>query len=756
MPRNRLMNVFTLLAAFVLVSLAMGMVVAGLALPALGAAGKATTSSIKMFNDLPGDFQMNPLAQQSRILAADNTVIATPYNENRIVVPLSRIAPIMQKAQIAIEDERFYQHGGVDPRGLLRAVASNQLSSSGVQGASTLTQQYVKVALQDEALSSGDPSAAQQQVTQTGMAGYVRKLQQLKYAISLEQKYTKDQILDGYLNLVYYGDQVYGIEAAAQHYFSVPASQLTVAESALLAGVVNQPGTTDPVNNPKAAIARRNVVLQKMLDQGYITQKQFSDAVNTPIEKMLKVKDISSSCATSKYPYFCDYVTQWLRQQPALGATVKQREGALKSGGLTIKTSFNPKYAAVLDASIKAKVPVGNSAKVDAAGIIIQPGTGLILASGQNTKYSLKPGAGNTTVNYTTPSGGNGGVQIGSTAKAFAVITALENGYKIDSSINLPTYNGKAGNKGTIPVRVFTHSQFSDACGLGRGDPPWLVGNDVYVPPHLMSLSQALGESVNTAFATLGSGVGVCKIADTMTKVGLVQGAGKPLERVPSGIILGSNDVTPLTLANAYATVASGGKYCEPRPVSQILDSNNKAMPLKVSPCKQVMSKDVAAATTKVLQAVFDKNGTAENAGLAGGRPAAGKTGTTDNAVQTWFVGYTPSLVTAIWVGSISTNTHYLTDLRIGDTFYKGTIFGGTLAAPIWKTTMDTILKGQPIQQFPQPSDSMYDDPSHKNDPNWVNTGSIIEGKNMRSYSGYRSTNDGNSSSTNGDGSGND
>lgn len=733
---RRLSAVLTLLGAFVVVAVVMGLVMAGLALPALGAAGKATTSSIKMFNDLPGDFQMNPLAQQSRILAADNTVIATPYNENRIVVPLSRIAPIMQKAQIAIEDERFYEHGGVDPRGLLRAVASNQLSSSGVQGASTLTQQYVKVALLDQALSSGDPSSAQQQITQSGMAGYVRKLQQLKYAINLEQKYTKDQILEGYLNLVYYGDQVYGIEAAAQHYFSVPASQLTIPEAALLAGVVNQPGTTDPINNPKAAIARRNVVLQKMYEQGYISQKQLTDAINTPIEKMLKVKNVSSSCANSKYPYFCDYVTQWLKQQPALGDTVKQREGKLKSAGLTIKTSFNPKYAAALDKAIKAKVPVGNSAQVDSAGIVIQPGTGLVLASAQNTKYSLKPGAGNTTVDYTVASGGNGGVQIGSTAKAFAVITALENGYKIDSSIQMPSTNDK--NQYDTPVHTFTSKQFHDGCGLTPGV-PWQVGNDVYIQPRLMSLSQALGESVNTAFATLGSGVGVCKIADTMTKVGLVQGGGEPLERVPSGIILGSNDVTPLTLANAYATVASGGKYCTPRPVTQILDSNNKPMALKVDPCKQVMSKDVAAATTKVLQSVFEKNGTAENADLAGGRPAAGKTGTTDNAVQTWFVGYTPSLVTAVWVGSIKTNTHYLVDIKLGGTFYKGTVFGGTLAAPIWKTAMDAMLKGTPVQQFTAPPDSMYDNPEHKDDPNWVNSQSIIEGTNMPKRSYYNS-----------------
>lgn len=719
---QRISHVFALLAGFLAVSMAMGLVIAGLALPALGAAGSATTSSIKMFNDLPGDFQMNPMAQQSRILAIDNTVIATPYNENRIVVPLAKIAPIMQKAQVAIEDERFFEHGGVDPRGVLRAIASNQLSNTGVQGASTLTQQYVKVALQEQALSSGNTTAAQAQITQSGMAGYVRKLQQLKYAINLEQKYTKDQILEGYLNLVYYGDQVYGIEAAAEHYFSVPASQLTIPEAALLAGVVNQPGTTDPVNNPKAAIARRNVVLGKMLEQKYITQQQYQDAINTPIEKMLKVKSVSSSCANSKYPYFCDYVTQWLRQQPALGATVKEREGALKSGGLTIKTSFNPKYAATLDAQIKAKVPVGNTAGVDSAGIIIQPGTGLVLATGQNTKYTLKAGAGNTTVNYTTPSGGNGGVQFGSTAKMFAVVTALEKGYKIDSSVNVPPMNT---NVDGTEARAFTHREFNDGCGLPRGSKPWTVENDVFVRPGPISLSAALGGSVNTAFATAGSGLGVCDIRDTMIKFGLVQGAKDPLNKTPSGTILGTNDITPITLANAYATIAAGGKYCAPRPVVSITDANGKALALKISPCKQIISQDVAAATTKVLESVFTSGATADGLDLAG-RPAAGKTGTTTGAAQTWFVGYTPSVTTAIWVGSIKGSSKPLKDVRIGKTYYSGYVFGGTLAAPIWKATMDQILKGTPVQQFQEPSDAMYNDPSHKDDPNWVDRDSVI------------------------------
>lgn len=722
---RRITHVFTLLAAFLVVSLAMGLVVAGLALPALGAAGSATTSSIKMFNDLPGDFSLNPIAGQTRILAADNSVIATPYNDNRIPVPLSKVSPIMQKAQIAIEDERFYEHGGVDPRGVLRAIASNQLSSSGVQGASTLTQQYVKVALQEQALNAGDSAAAQEQVTQQGMAGYVRKLQQLKYAVNLEQKYTKNQILEGYLNLVYYGDQAYGIEAAAQHYFSIPASKLNVAESALLAGVVNQPGTTDPVNNPKAATARRNVVLGKMLEQKYITQKQYQDAVNTPVEKMLKVSSVSQTCAQSKYPYFCDYVKQWLRQQPALGATTTEREGLLKSGGLTIKTSFNPKYAAIIDKQIRAKIPVGNSARVDSAGIMIQPGTGLVIASGQNTKYSFKSGAGNTAINYTIPSAGNQGVQIGSTAKLFAVVTALEKGYKIDSSVDVPAMNSSVD--GSL-AKAFTHAQFPDACGIGRRDPAWKVANDVFVRPGPLSLSSALGGSVNTAFATIASGLGVCNIRDTMIRFGLVQGTNTPLNKTPSGIVLGTNDITPVTLANAYATIAAGGKYCAPRPVTQVLDANNKPIDLKLPPCRQIVSKEVADATTKIMQSVFSAGATADGSALADSRPAAGKTGTTNGAVQTWFVGYTPSITTAIWVGSSTGDSKHMKNIRIGSTYYSGYIFGGTLAAPIWKSVMDEALKGTPVQQFEEPPDSMYNDPSHKGDPKWVDKDSVIRG----------------------------
>ncbi|MDQ2851879.1 MAG: transglycosylase domain-containing protein, partial [Actinomycetota bacterium] len=253
---NRLGSVLTLLVALIATAMVMGLLAAGLLIPAVGSAGLASNGSIALFNGLPATFAMNPLAQQSRILAADGSTIATPFNENRVVVPLSKVAPIMRKAQVAIEDQRFYQHGAIDPKGLLRAVSSNA-QGGGLQGASTLTQQYVKVALENQARDAGNTNAANRAVTQDGLQGYVRKLQQLRYAIALEKKYSKDQILDGYLNIVYFGDQQYGIEAAAEHYFSVHASQLTLPEAALLAGVVNAPTTFDPVTNPKNSTARR-------------------------------------------------------------------------------------------------------------------------------------------------------------------------------------------------------------------------------------------------------------------------------------------------------------------------------------------------------------------------------------------------------------------------------------------------------------------------------------------------------------------
>src|SRR5690349_18553243 len=335
-------NVVSLLGAFVATAMVMGLLTAGLLIPAVGATGSAANSGVKMFDDLPGEFTATQLSQQSTIKDARGGILATPQQENRIIVNLKQVAPIMQKAQIAIEDSRFYEHGGVDPRGIMRAAASNAQGGD-VQGASTLTQQYVKLTLQENALRANDEEAAQAAVRKSA----ARKIQEIKYAVTLEKEMTKDQILQGYLNLAYYGDLAYGVEAAAQHYFSVHASQLNLSQAALLAGLVQNPGTTDPIHHPEKAQARRDVVLDRMHTLGIIKDKDWLAAKKIPVKKMLKIKYPKSNCSASTEPYFCSYVMAYLKDTSnhaldALGKSVPERTKNITQGGLTIQTTLDP------------------------------------------------------------------------------------------------------------------------------------------------------------------------------------------------------------------------------------------------------------------------------------------------------------------------------------------------------------------------------------------------------------------------------
>ncbi|MEO8749148.1 MAG: transglycosylase domain-containing protein, partial [Allobranchiibius sp.] len=624
--------------------------------------------------------------------AADGSTIATPFNENRVVVPLSKVAPIMRKAQVAIEDQRFYQHGAIDPKGLLRAVSSNA-QGGGLQGASTLTQQYVKVALENQAIAAGNTKSASRAVTQAGLQGYVRKLQQLRYAIALEKKYSKDQILDGYLNIVYFGDQQYGIEAAAEHYFSVHASQLTLPEAALLAGVVNQPTSFDPVTNPKDSQARRNTVLQAMLQQKIITHQQYSAAVALPVSKMLKLKNVSGNCSSSQYPYFCNYVTNWLYQQPALGTTRAARMATLKSGGLTIKTTFQPKMAAIINAQLRAKVPTHNQYGINGAAAMIQPGTGDIIATGQNTSYSNTNSNGKTSLDLA-----NSNFTFGSSAKYFSIVTALQRNVSPNNTIDVPPQDITTVDN--QPGTAFPFKDFAGPCYRPpRGT--FQMGNDFPVSPGPMTYARATAWSVNTAFTQLATQVGMCNIVDTMVKLGLTR---SDLQITPAAVVLGVGQTSPIQLANAYATAAAGGKYCPPRPVLSMVDGNGKKLPISGVTCKQVMTPAVAAQVDQIFQAVLNPNdpkATGSGSALANNRPAAGKTGTVTGAKNIWFVGYTPQLATAVWIGHGSGAQPDLKNITLAGTSYPGYLFAGSIAAPTWKAIMDAALKGQPVQQFP-------------------------------------------------------
>ena len=690
-------NIVSLLGAFLATSVVLGLLGAGLMMPVAGAAGATARQGVHVFDDLPGEFTRTPLSQQSRILASDGTVIATPFDENRIIVPLAQIAPVMRQAQLAVEDSRFYEHGGVDLYGVGRAFVAN-LGGGYTQGASTMTQQYVKITLQENALRNNDRAGALAATAKS----YTRKLQELKYAVTLEKNLTKNQILEGYFNLVYYGDQAYGVEAAARHYFGVSAAKLSLVQAATLAGLVQRPSTSDPIRHPAAALARRNIVLDRMHKLGLITDKAWTAAKKTRM--VTHPKPAQSSCALSPYPYFCSYVSAWLLDQPALGKTRADRLEKINRGGLTIKTTLNPKMQLAAQQELIAKVPIGNPADIGAAAAVVEPGTGHVLAIAQNTTFSLKSGIrGKTSVNWAVDQryGGSGGFAFGSSAKMFAVAEALRSGMPINSIIYARPADA------THPAYFFPHEFTEKACRIFS---PWAVHNDEGTRNGPISLTDATAYSVNTAFAGLVAKLGPCKVRDLMTLMGLHKGNGTLITAGPSATTLGSDSVSPLTLASAYATVASGGTYCPPIPVVSITTGDHKALKLPKNQCKKVLDTDVANGVTQILKAVIT-SGTGYGNSLAGGRPAAGKTGTAGNSLptggtnETWFVGYTPQLSTAVWVGTPDDprNAARMFNLRLGGTFYWGEVFGATIAAPIWKRIMDRASAGMPLRDFAEP-----------------------------------------------------
>ncbi len=688
-------GVISLLGAFLASALVLGLLAAGLVMPAVGATGALARSGVDVFNELPSEFTTNPLAQGSTIYAADGkTIIATPQLQNRKIVPLSKVAPIMREAQVAIEDHRFYEHGGIDIQGTLRALISNLRSGSSV-GASSLTQQYVKVSLQYSALSQGDEKAAAEAVKKD----YLRKLKELKYAITLEKKLTKDQILEGYLNLVYYGDRAYGVEAASQHYFSIPASKLSLSQAALLAGLTQNPGTTDPVNNPKRAIARRDVVLDRMHELKRISDKDWQAAKKRTLKQDLRVSNPKSTCLASEYPYWCDFIINYLLEMPQLGKTVEERRRLIYQGGMTVVTTLDPKLQDYAEKEVTKKVPIGNSERIGAAAYVADPNTGHVLAFAQNTQYSLtKDSGGQTGVGWALDKryGASGGFFFGSTAKAFSLVTAMESGLTTSASVVAKAAGGNA-------QAVYTPKEWPGGtanCGPGS---PWRVHNDSPFGGGRISLMEATAKSTNTAFVALAEQLGGCKVRDTMMRLGLHQADGSEIGRYAPQYILGASDVSPQGVAHAYGVLAADGKKCPIVAVTKIT-VGGKNMALPKTNCPQVVDPDVVHATDKFLEYNMTHGSGIRNQLADGKRQSAGKTGTADNNNESWFVGYTPQLVTAVWVGTpYDPIGRVMKNITVGGQYYP-VMHGAAIAAPIWKAIMNRALDGEPIVNFGEPS----------------------------------------------------
>jgi membrane peptidoglycan carboxypeptidase len=665
------------LGVMLAVSALVGLLVAGIAIPFAALAGLGARAGADSLKDLPADLTAEPLAQRTKVLDVNGKPLATWYDQNRVNVQLDEVSLIMRKAIVAIEDYRFYQHGALDLKGTLRAFITNQASDGVVQGGSSITQQMVKQTLINQARNKAEVAAAQADT-------YERKFNELRYAIAFEDKYSKDWILERYLNVAYFGDGAYGIEAAARRFFSVPASRLTLRQAALLAGLVKNPSKFDPTDNPQEARARRNVVLERMRELGVIPDQRAAAVSRTGLG--LKTQPTRNGCVGVTGEFFCDYLKEYLLDDPQLGRTTKERRRLLFAGGLTIRTTIDPAMQRAADAAVRARVNPTDQAIGGLA--MVEPGTGEVRALAQSRPMGADKAKGRTYLNYVVPReyGDSGGFAAGSTFKTFVLAAAIKQGIPLSTQIR-------------SPGEVFLPNNTFETC-----DGP-LQSTDTWSPENstgdgTFDLYTGTRQSVNTFFAQLEQRTGLC---DPVT-IAKDTGVQVPDTDIVPPFTLGVTNTNPLTMAGAYATFAARGQYCEPRPVTEILDANGKVLADYAPRCSQVLQAPVADAVNDVLAGVQEPGGFGFNAGLALSQDSAGKTGTINDNKAVWFVGYTPNMSAAAMIAGANSLGYPITlnGQYVGGQ-YISRAFGSTQAGPIWGQAMRAIEGSLPDVDFVEP-----------------------------------------------------
>ncbi|GAA4562200.1 transglycosylase domain-containing protein [Planotetraspora kaengkrachanensis] len=664
-----------------------GLLAAAVVLPAVGGAGVTVKSATEALRLAPEDLPEPPLPEKTTFLDAKGKPFAQFYWQNRVSVSLNQIAPIMQKAIVAIEDFRFYEHGALDLEGTSRALIKNVTTGGVTQGGSSITQQYVKQVLYNMADSDEAKAAA---VAPT----FSRKLNEIRYAMAIEKKYSKDEILNRYLNIAYYGASAYGIEAASQRFFGKHASQLNLTEAATLAGAVQDPNRTDP-NRGKVTsdrlLERRNTVLDRMAELKIITPAEAAESK----AKKLGYKDVAipGGCGESAYPYFCLYVSNEIRNNPQFGKTPKAREDFLNRGGLTIKTTLTPKMQKAAEKAIKKYV--STSDKPVASEALVEPGTGAIRAMASSRKFGRNKKKNEISYNIVANAahGGGSGFQAGSTFKVFTLVTALKEGLKFNDGF-------KVG--GTFEAHAY--ADFKNCKGQNVGAPGVAQHNSEGGEGGFESLQTGTWGSVNTFFMTLERKVGLCNVVKTAKDMGISRSDGTKLREVQT-FTLGANEMDPVTVASAYATLGARGKYCKPMAITAVIDRNGKTTSFKPS-CKRVIEPAIADATNNILEGVFTKGTMSGVGGI--GRDAAGKTGTGDQSRTVWFAGYTPELAGAVSLGDPRGPVKYPLSGETMNGRQYGSVFGATIPGPIWKATMISALKGIDATSFTRPDMSRF------------------------------------------------
>lgn len=694
-----------------------GVLVAGLLFPAVGGLGLLSNQASATVEQTSSDLVRKPPPLVTTLTDSQGSPIATLYDQYRIPISAEDISPAMKWAIISIEDRRFYEHNGVDWKGTLRAAINNQVSSD-LQGASTLTQQYVKNYLINVVYRNNE--AGQQRAQASTIA---RKLREARIAIELETKMTKQEVLAGYLNMVEFSRQIYGVGAAANAYFNTTPDKLNVPQAALLAGMVNNPGMLDPWNHPEAATQRRNVVIDEMVNNEKLSPEAAAEAKKAPLGVLPGgPQKPSSNCisAGSENGFFCKYVVNYLERH---GISKEQ----LAIGGYTIKTTMDQaaNHAAKVSAEKQVKQTQDNVANTLS---LVRPGKERheVVALAANRDFGTVASEGQTV--YPLPSGVTNVTGAGSSYKIFTAAATLQQGVAgIYDTIQSPSFHASD---------VFISSQPNCPQIDQYGTAKYCLTNATDDYPPTMSLQTALATSPNTAFVILEEKAGMGAVVDMASKLGMRRtmaaniSGGKPdpnsenlgLRQTQTeffgptngnpgqgSFTLGVSATSGLELANVAATIMSGGVWCPPTPIGKIVDRNGDQVKINEEPCEQAVPEGLANTLAAGMSKDIEPGGTASGARPDGwNRPMIGKTGTTEVNGSAAFVGAVPQMAGAAMVFRPDHPNGGLRYNGVGNVvpvpIDSGNMFGGKTPAQTWFGAMQPIMEGKEVIPLPGPA----------------------------------------------------
>ncbi|GAB3615716.1 transglycosylase domain-containing protein [Okibacterium endophyticum] len=700
------------LLAFLGGSVVLGVLVTAGVTPALVVTGATASAGVGLFEGLPSYLKIGQPMETTNIYAtgADDqpVLLASFFDQNREEVEWDAVSQYLKDAAVSAEDPRFYEHGGVDMAGTIRAVMATYIGGD-TQGGSTITQQYVKNVLVQQCETKAQSTeeldeCADEATTSSGIEGVARKLKEMRFAVGVEDEYAKDDILLGYLNIATFGARTYGVQAAAKYYFGVNAADVTIEQAATLIAILNNPSNLridqpdNEVNGEADGYAvtkeRRDYVIDKMLEEGKISQEEHDAAVDAPITPAITPP--STGCSTAGgSAYFCDYVTRIILNDETFGETPDERAQLLRRGGLDIYTTLDLALQAPAEASVAEYMPQAlATTELGAAAVTVEPGTGRVLAMTQNKTYTndaalAETGDEYTAINYNTDYayGGSSGFQVGSSYKIFALVEWLEQGHSLYETVNASR-------------RTFT--EFTDTCDggstwTGQYNPQNYDGSSASsITPY-----QATKRSVNTAFIAMAEELDLCEIKNTAEALGVHRADGGDLVEWPSAV-LGTNEIAPISMASAFAAIAAEGVACDPVAIDRIVGPDGEEMDVPDADCRQAITPEVANATAYAMQSVMEPGGTGANAAVSGA-DLFGKTGTSDNAYDTWITAGTTNAVTSLWVGNVEANPDTGEKTSMYDAIVNHGYSGYQAKYPVWSGIGEAMVSLYGGDPFPEP-----------------------------------------------------